>query len=191
MSTIIEQPLDGSLPPAQEASIWPTSLKWGAIGGIASSILTMLSYNLGWMDPAAGTTNPMVWVVSAVSFALYILFITLGLRAYRDGSNGGYLSLGRAVLWSLGFGLALGIVSAIFMVIFYNVLAPDFIGDMLDAQPDAMEEQGMDDEQLESVETVMSYTMNPLFMTLSSAIGSTITSVIFGVIVGFFVRSDR
>ena len=190
MSTIVTEPLDRSLPPATQASVWPSAVKWGAIAGVASSILTLVTYNLGMMDVGEDGSPPSSMLTSVISFAIMIALIVLGLKAYRDGDNGGYLSLGRGVLWSLGFGLTLGAVSALFMLLFHYVLAPDYLTSILEAQIDVMEEDGMDEAQLEATESAMGMMMNPGVLAGTSLISSLILSVIFGTIASLFVRTE-
>ena len=191
MSTIVNEPLDRSLPPATQASVWPSALKWGAIAGVASSVLTLVTYNLGMMDLQPDGTAPSSLVTSVISFAIMIALIVLGLRAYRDGDNGGFLPLGRGVLWSVGFGLALGIITALFMLLFYYVLAPDYLDSMLEAQIDLLEEEGMDETQLEATESAMGMMMSPAVLAGTSLLSTAIISVIFGAIASLFMRTER
>ena len=175
----------------QPASIWPTALKWGAISGFASIILTLVSYNMGLMDLNEDGTPPSTTLSSVISFLIYGAVIFLGMKEYRDGSNYGQLSLGRAILWSLGYALVLGVISAVFTMIFYSVIAPDYLSEILEAQLAAMEEQGMSDEQLEATESMMAATMSPVVMGLGAVIFSLIISAIVGLVCGLILRRER
>ena len=191
MSTILQEPLDRGFPPTEQASIWPTALKWGGIAGVASSAVTLVGYNLGLMDIGPDGSPPSTWLMSILQYGLYIGLLFVGLKAYRDQENGGFLTLGRGVLWSLGFGLALGIVVALFSLLFFTVLAPEYLSDLLEATLDELEESGADEETIRVQETVLSYAFSPVTLTLGSIIGSVIPTLIAGSVISFFVQSDR
>lgn len=191
MSTIVQDPIDRHYPPTEQASIWPTALKWGGIAGAAASLVTLISYNVGLMDVGEDGAVASTWLVSFVQYALYVAFIVLGLKAYRDTANAGFLSVGRGVLWSLGFGVALGIVSALFTLLFFYVLAPDYLDILREATLDALEESGVDEATLEMQETMLAYTFSPVTLTLGAIIGSIIPAVIAGAIVSLILRTDR
>ena len=191
MSTIVTDPIDQNALPYRPAPVWGSALKWGAIAGVVSSILTLISYNLGFMAPSDGGMSAGTIVVSVLSFALLIGFIYVGMKAYRDADNGGRLTLGRGVLWSLAFGVGLAVVSTLFILLFYQVLAPDLLEEMMEAQLDALAEEGMDEAEMEAVESVQAMTLNPITMAVSSLLTSLITPLIFGTIISFVLRNDK
>ena len=191
MATITTDPIDRNFPPATQASIWPTAVKWGLIAGVITSVLTLISYNLGMMDIGEDGTPPSSWLASLISFIIVGVTIFLGQKAYRDGANGGYLTLGRAVLWTLGFSVVLGAISAVFTYLFYGVLAPDYLSDLKEAQMDAAVEQGVDEASIEAMETGLDLMMSPGAMALSALIGLVIITLILGLIIGLFVRRER
>jgi uncharacterized membrane protein len=172
--------------PQQDASIWPTAIKWGLIAGAATVVLTMLAYNLGGMDPA---NTAMALIFSISGFLLGLLFVYLGLKNYKEGSNGGQLSLGKGVMWSLGFGLTAGIIGAIFNYVFYTFLAPDLVTGILDMQMAQMEEQGMDDEQMEAAESMMGMFMSPIYFMVSGFLSSVVIAVIEGLIISAIIKT--
>ncbi len=171
------------------ASIWPTALKWGVITGVVGSVITLVAYNTGMMDFGDDGRPPSSWIITVISLVLYVVFVYLGMMAYRDQGNGGYLTFRRAILWALGYGLALALVTGLFTLLFYYVLAPDFLPKMVEAQMAMMEEQGMSEEQVEAAESLLEMTMNPWVMTLSSMVGAVVIPVLIGLGVGAFLKT--
>ncbi len=176
-------------PYTEPASIWPTALKWGGIAGVASCVITLLTYNLGFMEIGDDGQPPSTWLQLIASIVLYAGLLYLGMKAYRDVDNHGELTFGRAVVWSLGFGAVLGLVSAVFALLFYNVLAPDLLNDMLEGQMVMIEEQGGSEEQIEMTESVMGTMFNPWVMSLTGLISAIITSLIVGMLVALTLKT--
>ena len=189
MSTIIDSnTYDAPLAFQQPTSIWPTALKWGAIGGALSAVFTLISYNIGWMDIGDDGQPESSWIASLLSVIVFVALITLGLKAYRDTENGGFLNYGRGVLWSFAFGLVLGAIAGLFAILFYSVLAPDYLTEMRDIQVDLLEEQTTDDAQLEAAKSMMGMMMSPWVMGLGSLIFYLSISLFTGLIASAFLK---
>ena len=191
MSTIIQDPIDRPFDPSSQASVWPSALKWGAIAGGVSCVLTLLSYNLGWMDISEDGQTPGAWIVSLISIAIYVALMYVGLKSYRDTQNAGYLTFGRGMLWSLGFGLALGVISALFMLLFYTVLAPEYLEVMRESALDQAAAEGVDEASMEATETVLDYTLSAPVLAFSGFFGSLIMPLLIGLVLSLVLRNDK
>lgn len=189
MSTIVQDPIDRNLAPATKASVWPTAAKWGAISAVVGSILTLIFYNLGMMGLDESGEAASSFVPTVVSLLLTVALLYLGMKEYKLTANGGYLSFGRGLLWSLAFGLIGGLISAVFIYLFHSVLAPELLPGILEAQLDTMAEQGVDEASIEAAETGMAYFMSPAAQAVSTILMAVIASAIIGAIVALILRS--
>ena len=190
MSEIIDDGTYVSGTEHADASVWPTATTWGLISGAAGLVMALLQYSFGgWdVDPATGQpASGALWTL--LSTVVTIALIYLGLKAYRDTANGGVLTLGRGVLWSLAFGVVSGLVGAVLLYVFFAFIAPDITAQMALAQENVLEEQGLSGDDLETAMSMASMFTSPLSLALFSAIGSVIFSVIIGLIVSLFVKT--
>ena len=172
----------------QDASIWPTAIKWGVISGAVGIVMTMLFYNMGMMTPE----SPSGGIVSAiVSIAVGFAILYLGLKEYKEKANAGFLSFGRGVLWSLGFAVIAGLIGSIFSFIFFSFLAPEFITEAMATELAKLEEQGMPDEQIEGAEKMMGMMMNPVAFAGFGFLGQIFYALIEGLIASAILKRDR
>lgn len=172
--------------PAQDASIWPSAIKWGAIGGFIGVMMTMLYYNMGLMEP----TNPSGSILSTIiSLLIGFAIIYLGVKTYRDTDNQGSLTLGRGMFWSLGYALVAGLIGAIFSFVFFSFLAPDFIAEMLELQIAELEEQGLGEEEMESALYMMGIFMSPASFAIMGFLGQVFWTAIEGLIASLILKT--
>ena len=190
MSTIYQDPIDRSFDPSQQASVWPSALKWGAIAGAVGCVLTLISYNLGYMDVTEDGELPGSGLMTFVSLLAYVGLMYVGLKGYRDGENGGFLTFGRGVLWSLGFGIASGVVAALFSLLFYGLLAPDYLADLYDTTVDQMDYDRMSEEEIAATETMFGYTFSTPFMAATAFFSSLIMPLLIGLVLSLILRKD-
>lgn len=188
MSTILNEPRTTSPPPASQASVWPTAAKWGAVAAAIGCVYTLIAYNLGWLEIDDDGSSPNSITSTVFSILLYVGVMYVGLTTYRDVFNGGHLTTGRGVFWSLAFGIVLGLISAVFTYLFYTVLAPGLAERMLDAQLDAAVDQGVDEASLEATEAMMATFMSPGALSGIVFISSLIMPLIIGTIISLFLR---
>jgi len=169
-----------------DAPIWPTAIKWGLISGAIGVVMTMLLYNMGMMEPG----NASASIISTlVTLAIGFVIVFLGLKNYRDSSNEGHLSLGKGIVWSLGYGLIAGIIGAIFSFVFFNFLAPDFIANAMELQMAEMEEQGMGEDELEAAASMTGMFMNPAVFAIFGLFGQMFYALVEGLISSLILKT--
>ena len=171
-----------------DASVWGTAIKWGIIGALINSALTMVWYNLGMMDlNEDGSQSSLIPMLAGIAIGIGMMI--LGLKEYRDKANAGELTMGRGIIWSLAYGLIGGIVAGIFVYLFYSVLAPDFLVTMQAAQEAQLEEQGITGSDLEAAMESISTFMSPAFMVVYSLLWSLLASLIIGAIISLILKT--
>lgn len=190
MAEIIDDGTYGSDLHHVNASVWPTATTWGLISAGVGFVLILVQYTTGMMDVDPSTGQPSGgWITSILSIAVGVALIYLGLKAYRDKANGGILTLGRGVRWSLAEGLVGGLATALLTYVFYAFIAPDVIEEMATAQVALMEERGMSDDQVESASAMMGTFMSPGVFAISGLIVSIIGSLIIGLLVSLGLKT--
>ena len=165
------------------------ALRYGAIWGGASILTTLVGY-LTDTDPSLPTTGAIKWVYMLVGFAVAIWAVMAAIRIDRDEQLGGFISLGRCVGIGALTGLVAGVVGAVFMMLYLNVINTGFEAQMKDAMVAQYEAQGMSEEQIEMAVGMAGAFVSPIFIAISQLIGGAIVGVIIGLIAGLFMKRE-
>jgi hypothetical protein len=118
-------------------------LNYGLLLGFASIIIALINYMIGDLyEPH--------WSLMVGSLAVTSVFIILGIKKVKE-LNTGFLSIGDAIKTGLGISLISSIIYMVYLLIFYNVIEPQFFDNMLEFQEQAILERypNFSDEQLE------------------------------------------
>ncbi len=171
---------------------WATSLKWGVIFGLISiavgltgSLLTDYSSYETFKE-----TNPQF--LQYLGFVFMIGSVIVAQIQHRKKDLGGYMSYGRSVGVATISGLALGIVSAVYMLISMEFLFPEAFDYMKQLQiektlewfPNATPEQ--EDQIIERTQNQSS-----LGSALPAILTFTFFSLVIGLISGIFTRKSE
>jgi FtsH-binding integral membrane protein len=160
------------------------AMKFGAIYGFSSIAVFLLFYLLG--------TDIQSKLPQLISYSLLVLFIVMGIKAYRDESLDGYISYGQ----SLGTGILIsifgGFITGIFTLIFFQYLAPDMVQRIMEeTQKNMSERGGMSDEQMEMALSMTAKFMTPFWLFLFSVIGSGFMGFIFSLVISVFMKKEQ
>ena len=165
------------------------ALRYGAIWG-GTSILTTLVGFLTNTDPSLPTTGAIKWVYMLVGFGVAIWAIMAAIRIDRDEQLGGFIGLGRCVGIGALTGLVAGVVGAVFMMLYLNIINTGFEAQMKDAMVAQYEAQGMSEEQIEMALSMAGAFISPTFMAISQVFGGALIGVIIGLIAGLFMKRE-
>lgn len=172
------------------ASYRPVAMRYGAIWGGVSIVLTLLGF-LTNTDPSMPNTSTSIKIIyGLIGFGVSIWAVVMAIRHHRDRDLGGHITLGRAVMVGLMTGLVAGLIGGVFMLLYTSVINPgysDTIRDMTSAQ---MEEQGMSEEQIEMAGGFTGWMFNPVFMFLSQVLGGAVAGIIIGLIAGAIMKRE-
>ena len=152
--------LDQNEAPKKQGMGMP-ALQYGFITAVALIALTLIIYFL--------SLQAMTWV-SWIGYVILLGGIFIGSKAFRDESNGGYITYGRA----LGFGTLLSVFAAVlisvFTYIFYKFLAPDALNAIREVAEERMmrTNPNMTDEQYEMT---LKFAASPAMLTFGSLVG--------------------
>ena len=118
-------------------------LNYGLLMGFASIIVALINYVLGDIyDPH--------WSLIVGSLAVTTIIIILGIKKVKE-SYSGLLSIGDAIKTGLGISLVSAIVYIIYLLLFYNMIEPEYFNNMLKFQEQMIIEKypNLTDEELE------------------------------------------
>ena len=160
------------------------AMKFGAIYGFSSVAVLLIFYLLG--------TDIQSKLPQWIRFSLLVLFIVLGIKAYRDESLDGFIGYGK----SLGTGVLIaifgGFITGIFTLIFFQYLAPEMVQKIMDeAQKSMVEGGGYSDEQIEMAMSMTAKFMTPFWLFLFSVIESGFMGLIFSLIISVFMKKEQ
>lgn len=168
-----------------------TALRYGAIWGGASVLLTLIGY-LTNTDPSLPTTGVAAKAIYGIlGFGISIWAIVMAIKHHRDNELGGFISLGRGVMIGLTVGLVAGLIGAFFMLLYTTVINPDFADTLKASMEQQWADQGMSEEQIEAAGKFSGFMFNPVFTFLSQFLGGGIMGLIIGLIGGAVMKRER
>ena len=121
-------------------------LNYGLVLGLASIIVMLINYVFGDLyEPH--------WSIMVISLVVTSAIIVMALKKVKEG-NSGFLSLGEAIKTGLGISLVSAIIYGVYLLIFYNVIEPDYFANMIEFQEQMIAERypQLTDEQLEGAQ---------------------------------------
>lgn len=139
-------------------SPYHVALKYGGIVGLVLAILGLVLYLTGISDPADQNSAANSGI-SCLNYIVMIIGVVLAIKYHRDEELGGYLSYGRGVAVGTLTGLVMGIIGAVWTVIFMTLIAPDMSEAIMDA---ALENAQQGQEEL--TEKMVGIFTNPFSM---------------------------
>lgn len=174
---------NSNIPDPSTVSPWPVSLKYGGIVALVLIIFGLILHIAGISDPANQGTNQ---ALGCVNYIVMIAGVVLAIKFHRDKELGGFISLGRGMGVGTLTGLVMGGISAVWMVIFMQFIAPD----MQDAIREAAMENAQPGQE-EVTEQMVGYFTNPYVLAIITLVGSVVIGFFSGLIGGAIMKKDR
>ncbi len=168
-------------------SVRPLGTRWGLIWGLVGVVLSLVFTVTGMMDP---TKNTFFSLPNLLTMAAGITIVYFGLVAHRDTELGGYLTMGRSIGFAVYMSLIAGIISAVYLFVYLNYIAPDFLDKIWEAQMDKAEASGQDPERVRQSMEIAKKFMSPPVMAIFAFLGSAFYGLIWGLLVGLFVKKE-
>lgn len=183
MSTI-----DNPNVPNATASVWPTIIRYGLIGGLVFIVYSLIGNITGMTSPGAGFG--MLAVNLVISLGIYVGIMVLAIQRFRDQENGGFISFGKAFGIGLGAALIAGILSSAFTYIYVTAIDPSFFDTMIDETSKLYERLGMSEEQIEQAMAQAKKSFTPMGLVRQALIGNVIMGAIVAAIVGAIMKRN-
>jgi hypothetical protein len=159
------------------------AMTYGGYYGLAAAASFLLFYFMG--------TDIQSRVPQYIGYVIMVIFIFLGIKSYRDEDLGGYIGYGKSLGTGILIGLFGGVITGAFTVLFFSVIAPEMLEQIIAASQEKMLEQGQDEK---SMEMAMEYTrkfMTPVWMFVFSILGSAFMAFLFSLILSVFMKKDQ
>jgi len=166
------------------ASYQSVVLKYGGIAALIGIVLGLVMYMADMIDPANNT------IASIIQMVVYVVAIVLAIKEHREEDLGGYISFGRAFTVGILTTLVLAIINAIWTYIFMSFIAPDMVDMIMDAQMQAMSEQGMDEDAIEQAIEMSKGFMSPGMISVMSIFGSLFMGAIISLITSAIMKKN-
>jgi hypothetical protein len=157
-------------------------LKYGAIAGLLGIIQLVV------LDFAGMTGNNTVSTI--VGLALSIVVIILAHKEFKD-SGDGMMNYGEGVNIGVWMGLIGALISAVFLMVYVEVINPGYM-EMIEQQSIMqMEERGLSDREIEQAMEMSSAFRSPAVIAISALIGGFIGTLIISLIISAFTKKSR
>lgn len=165
----------------EKSTLWPVGFRVGVILALALIIYSMLLQVTGMATQQA---------LSYLTYVFYILGIIWAHKTYKETGNG-YMSYGQG----LGLGMIVagvaGLISSLFTYFYLKFIDDSMLGEILNQSRIALEEQGMDDEQIEQALAMTQKFTTPEMLMVWGLLGALLTGLIFGLVISAFTKKNN
>lgn len=168
------------------ASIWPTILRYGLIGGLVFIVYSLIGNITGITSPGAGIG--MLAITLVISIAIYVGIMVIAIRSYRDQENNGYISFGKAFGIGLGVAVIAGIMSGAFTYLYVTMIDPSYFDTVIEETASLYERLGMSEEQIEQAMAQVRKNFTPAGMLRQAVFGNVIMGAIVSAIVAAIMK---
>ena len=158
--------------------------------GLILGILTILVNVIAYMTNGISMERPF-WE-KALGWIVFIGVIFMAIKKFREANNGN-LKIGQAIKTGLGVALIGGIITGIYVFIFFNYIEPGALDTIMEMTQEKMLEQNpdMSDEQMEMALKMTKVFMSPTSMIFMTIIGNLIMGLVVSLISGLILKKEE
>ena len=157
------------------------ALKWGAILGVISIVITTVLYVTGlWKN---------TWISSA-SLVIGIVALVLAMKEYKEAHQG-LMSFGQGVTIGFTTMTISGLLGALYQTVYTQFIDTTIPEQIKDMQIEAFEKQGMSDEMIEQSLESMSAFSSPGVTFLFAVLGSMFIGLILALIISAVMKKNK
>lgn len=175
----------------KKQSLLQFTLTYGVILGIVSIIFSLIMYIAGYI-PYSGKR---MLLTGLISLAIIIIFVSRGMKTYRDKMLDGNISYGQAFLVGFLIVFFSSILAGIYGLIFNTIIDPDYMNRVMEATKnwtyDMMNNMGAPDANIEeTMDKIEKQQANatPVKQFFQGILMSTIFGTIISLIVAAFTK---
>ena len=183
--TTLDNPTN--IPDPASVPLRPTAMKYGLIGGLVLVVLSLV-YNVTGIIDYTGQSSNMI--PNILNWGTMIAVIVLAIKHHRDNELGGFIKFGRCFGLGTLTSLIMGLISGIFGLIYFNVIDPGLVDEIMSQMEERFAEQGMDENAIEMALSWTRSMFSPVGIFLMGALGTTILGMIFSLIIGAIMKKD-
>jgi cation transport ATPase len=161
-----------------------TAMKWGAIMGLTSIIISMLFYFItGKME-----NN---WPQMVLNLLLIFVGFYFGCKEQRDELQNGFISLGKSFGTGMLISVFYGIIGAFFIYLFFKFGDSNLIEQTIEQAKEKMLDQGKSEEEIDMSIAMTRKFMTPGSMAFWGLFGTTLLSLIPSLIIAAIVKKEQ
>jgi len=153
--------------------------KWGVIKGLVAVVLNLILFVISTELLQMGLVSFLLWAVN-VGIVIYAGF------NYRNEIGGGFMKYGVAFKHAFVVMAVSGLITAIYSMVLFNVIAPDYRDMLTEKQMEGAMAGGGSGEMLDTLNTIFSnmysptglvviYLVSLIFLAMGAAIIALIT----------------
>ena len=162
--------------------------RYGLFWALAAIVLGLVAYMLGWSNPQnANVVGGLI--TGVISFGIGIAMIVLPIQKARN-ELGGYITFGKA--FSTGFWSVLiyVLISTVWTLLFMTLIAPEIMEQTTTAMVEQWEEQGLSEDQIESMSWMTNLFSNPISLAIFGAVSGLAMWTIIDLIIAAVLKKD-
>jgi len=159
-----------------------TGIRYGIIMGLIS-VAFFLVLVISGIDTTQGWGRWSPLILNGV-----ILFLA---QQYFKENGDGWMTYGQGIGVSFYLGLVSSVIMAVFMVVFMQFIDTNFITELMDIQRQAMEEQGLPDEQIDQAMKMVAKFTTPGWMFVFGIAGGIVSMVFLGLLITIFTQAKN
>ncbi len=165
----------------QKSTFWRSAMIYGLYLGISLIVYNVILYIMG------KNLNPSLAWITYLIIAAGVIYSQIG---YRNRDLEGYISYSTA----LGFGVAVmicaGLIQSVYSVILFKYIDPTLLDQLRTMQEEAMLQQGIPEDQIETITDMMTKFRSPIFLAISSLFGFALFGFVISLITSIFVKRN-
>jgi amino acid transporter len=164
------------------------ALRYGGYTGLVLIVIGLITYLADIVDYSEpkGAQQYIQWL----SYLILVIGIIMAIR-YFKGENEGLMSFGQGVGTGTMTGLVIGIISAIWVMLFFYGIDPSALEEIRQAALDqALESGRVTEEQLEQSAGIMNMFTSPAFFGIMAIIMYTIIGLVVSLIASAIMKQD-
>lgn len=154
--------------------------KWALINSLTAIIIVYLLYYLN---------VPLKSPIQYVSYVFFIAYLFLSQKEFKD-ELGGFITFGQAFSTGFRYAVFTGLVTGVFIYLYYSILNPEAYDKVLEITQTSMEEQNAPSSQIEKTMDIM-HSWGPLLSAFGVAVGSAIVGAIISLITAAIIKKER
>ena len=163
----------------QRVTVRSTGIRFGLIGAVIS-IAYFVILNVSGLDITRGFWNWFGYLITA-----FLLFFA---HKYYKENGDGFMAYGQGIGIAFWLGLISGIISSVFTYLYIKFIDTGFIEMIKNKQIEAMQEQGLPDEQIDRALEFSAMFMSAEAIFIMGLFGSIIATIIIALIVTIFTQ---
>ncbi len=170
-----------------------TPIIYGFVIALAGTILMLSLLGLGLLGPNAVSSDREM-IGGTVLFLMIYLFLLIGIYfalKKKKEKNNSRLTFKEALLEGFIISLVTALFSVVFTYLFYEILYPNYVNELISAMKEKMNLLGIPKEKIDQklAEKINYYSTTS--QGIFSFIGNLITGIAFTLLLSFFTKTNK